>query len=384
MLFSILPLLLVPVLGITTSSADKALATSITEYFDSTGEYFRAFQLKEQVTYSKTDGLKLSLAKRLQNPSIVSTFYIFFGHVSATIKTAPGQGIVSTLYLQSDDLDEIDYEWLGGDDTQVQTNFFSKGDTSTYDRGAFHSVNQPADNFYKYEIDWTEERIQWIVNGNVVRTLQNTSASGYPQSPSKLYLGVWAGGDPSNEAGTIEWAGGQTDYSKGPFNLYCKEVTVSDYSTGKEYKYKDSTGSWTNIEAVDGTVLGNKNGDSGSGSSSSKTTSGPSSSSQATSSVKTTNLDDDSSTTTESSGSTSKTSDAGKSTESSSGHVTSSGGSSSTGSSASSASSGESSSETSSSATSSSPDTQSSSSSSSISSSVFALLTLFFGSISLL
>jgi hypothetical protein len=69
--------------------------------------------------------------------------YVFFGKVTAVVKAADGAGIVSSVILQSGDLDEIDWEWLGGDTTQVQTNYFSKGDTTTYDRGGTHSVSNP-------------------------------------------------------------------------------------------------------------------------------------------------------------------------------------------------------------------------------------------------
>lgn len=43
-------------------------------------------------------------------------------------------------------------------------------------------------------------------------------------------LGIWAGGDPSNAKGTIEWAGGETDYSKVPFTMYIKDVTIVNYN----------------------------------------------------------------------------------------------------------------------------------------------------------
>lgn len=41
--------------------------------------------------------------------TIVNNNYIFFGKVDAYIKSAPGQGIVSSFVLESDDLDEVDW-----------------------------------------------------------------------------------------------------------------------------------------------------------------------------------------------------------------------------------------------------------------------------------
>lgn len=46
-------------------------------------------------------------------PTLNSNDYIFFGHVDVVMKAAAGQGIVSSFVLESDDLDEVDWEWLG-------------------------------------------------------------------------------------------------------------------------------------------------------------------------------------------------------------------------------------------------------------------------------
>lgn len=45
--------------------------------------------------------------------------------------------------------------------------------------------------------------------------------------------------------------------------MFVKSIKVTDYSTGKEYVYKDMTGKWESIQAVDGKV--NKSGKPGSG-----------------------------------------------------------------------------------------------------------------------
>ena len=206
------------------------------------------------------NGVDFEISASGDNPSIDSDFYIMFGHIEFVAQAAPGVGIVSSMVLISDDNDEIDIEWLGGDGTQVQSNYFSKGDTSTYDRGAFHEIASPQTNFYTYAIDWTSERTIWYVNGAAVRTLTNPGTGYYPQSPMKVRFGSWAGGDSSNAPGTIEWAGGATDYSAGPFHFYVKSLNVQDYSTGTAYKFTDQSGSWTAVEAVDGAVNGNLDG----------------------------------------------------------------------------------------------------------------------------
>lgn len=49
-----------------------------------------------------------------QAPTLNSNDYIFFGNIEVVMKAATGQGIVSSFVLESDDLDEVDWEWLGG------------------------------------------------------------------------------------------------------------------------------------------------------------------------------------------------------------------------------------------------------------------------------
>lgn len=148
--------------------------------------------------------MALTVAKKLDGPVLQSDFYIMFGRVEYTIKAAPGAGIVSSAVLQSDCLDEIDWEWLGGDNAQVQTNYFGKGDTTTYDRGAFHPDPGNHETFKTYTIDWDSNRILWQIDGNTVRTLEEKNAKGqYPQTPCFIKVGPWAAGDPSNSPGTI-------------------------------------------------------------------------------------------------------------------------------------------------------------------------------------
>ncbi|KAH8880688.1 glycoside hydrolase family 16 protein [Thozetella sp. PMI_491] len=208
-----------------------------------------------------TDGATFTVAKSGDSPQLNSLFYIMFGRVEVTMRSAPGQGIVSSVVLQSDDLDEIDFEWLGGSNTQVQTNYFGKGITDNPTiRGQTSTTANNQDQWITYVVDWTADRIIWSVGGTAVRTLTyNDAISGqYPQTPMQLKIGAWAGGDPSNAQGTINWAGGLTDYSKGPFSMHVKSLVVADYSTGKSYSYGDTSGTWQSIKSDGGAVNGRK------------------------------------------------------------------------------------------------------------------------------
>lgn len=218
-----------------------------------------SFAASGSPTYD-SNGASFTVARGGDAPQLASLFYIMFGRVEITMKAAPGAGIVSSLVLQSDVLDEIDIEWLGSDPDEIQSNYFGKGQTTTYNRGQFHSVKNTQGQFIKYTIDWTQDRIIWMAGDQVVRELKQSDAAAnqYPQTPMQIKFGSWAGGDPSTNApGTVEWARGPTDYSKGPFTMQVQSVVIADYSTGTKYQYKDTSGSWESITAVGGVVNGN-------------------------------------------------------------------------------------------------------------------------------
>lgn len=266
-----------------------ALAGTLsTDFVDQQSSRYEAYLTSDKVTYTDK-GATFTISEQGDSPTVESDFFLMFGRVEFTAQAAPGIGIVSSMVLISEDLDEIDIEWAGGDNAQVQSNYFSKGDTTTYDRGKYHSIANPVTQFNTYAIDWTSERINWELNGVVVRTLTNPGTGYYPQSPMQVRFGSWAGGDPTNSEGTIEWAGGLTNYANGPYNYYVQTLKVTDYSTGSEYKYTDHSGSWTSIQAIDGEINGNLDGDTAAAtdaasSSSSSTDASPSSTSSSSSS----------------------------------------------------------------------------------------------------
>ncbi|KJY00846.1 hypothetical protein TI39_contig310g00009 [Zymoseptoria brevis] len=211
-------------------------------------------------TYN-SDGAVFTVASPGQAPTLSSKWYIMFGKYSITARAAPGRGIVSSSVLQSDDLDEIDWEWLGGKPNDVQSNYFGRGQTTTYDRAAVHALSNTQEQFHTYTTEWTENQIIWSIDDNVVRVLNKGDAKGqYPQTPMQLKIGSWAGGDSANTQGTIDWAGGSTDYSTGPFSMYVSTVSIVDYSTGTSYSYGDQSGSWESIVSSGGQINGNSKG----------------------------------------------------------------------------------------------------------------------------
>lgn len=197
-------------------------------------------------------GAEFTINKRGDAPTVQTNFYIFFGQVEVWLKAAPGKGIVSSIVLESDDLDEVDWEWIGPNNTYVQTNYFGKGNTTTFDRSRIHEVDDAQGKFHNYTVDWTAEKLEWFIDGQSIRVLNYADANGghnFPQTPCNVRLGIWAGGDPKNPQGTIDWAGGETDYSHS-YTMNVQSVRVRDASTGTQYVYGDRSGSWQSIKAL--------------------------------------------------------------------------------------------------------------------------------------
>ena len=141
------------------------------------------------------------------------------------------------MVLLSDDLDEIDWKFLGGQKASVQTNYFGKGFTGTYNRSTTVDVATPQDNFHTYALDWSPDILIWSIDGKTVRTLKVADADGnglqYPQSPMKVSLSLWDAGDP-DAPGTQQWAGGITPIPPlESYTMYVKSVKITNTNPGK-------------------------------------------------------------------------------------------------------------------------------------------------------
>ncbi|CAJ2499661.1 Uu.00g025140.m01.CDS01 [Anthostomella pinea] len=216
------------------------------------------------INYNKLakNGAEFTVAKRHDAPQLFSDFYIFFGRVDVVMQVAPGTGIISSSVLMSDDFDEIDWEMSGNKfnltaqypSGVVQNNYFSKGITGLYDRGMWVPCSQPQTTFHTYSVDWTPTKLDWLLDGKVIRTFLAANADStthqFPQTPSKIQMGMWDGGDPEENSGTMSWAGGMTDLTKAPFTMFVKSVRITNYNPAKYYNWTDQSGSWKSIKAL--------------------------------------------------------------------------------------------------------------------------------------
>ncbi|PFH55081.1 hypothetical protein XA68_10801 [Ophiocordyceps unilateralis] len=219
----------------------------------------------------------LTMPKDSVGTVLASTSYLWYGNVKAKLKTSRGAGVVTAFILLSDVKDEIDYEFVGVDLQTAQTNYYFQGIPDYHNSGNI-SLSDTFHNFHEYEIRWTPDRIEWLVDGQVGRSKlrkdtwnETTQQWQFPQTPARVQLSIWPGGLASNAKGTIQWAGGEIDWNAddiqkaGYFYATVAEVTVECYDAkngpgshnGKSYTYKDAKG--TQDTVVDGnkdTVLG--------------------------------------------------------------------------------------------------------------------------------
>jgi beta-glucanase (GH16 family) len=250
--------------------ANTALSSSTYTHDFTTGADTTNWNTTAGTVSYTSSGAEFTVSKSGDAPTIQSKWYIFFGRVSFHIRAAPGTGIVTSAILQSDDLDEIDWEWIGGSSGKTQSNYFGKvhlppfvsicvantekGNTTSYDRAVWTDTADTQTESHNYTITWTSSATTWYVDGSAIRTLayaDAVSGKNYPQTPMNIRIGIWAGGDSGNSEGTIEWAGGETDYDDGPFTMVLEKVEVVNSHPGASYIYGDTTGDWESIEVED-------------------------------------------------------------------------------------------------------------------------------------
>lgn len=158
-------------------------------------------------------GLNLVCAKKTDAVTIQSNFFIMWGQMEIIFKAAPGQGIISTAILISDDLDEIDWEIMGGNNTYVENNYYGWGNQSQR-FAEYDPLDGASEGYHNYTVDWNQDRINFMLDGRVARTVPYAAPGLYPQTPMQMRFGIWPGGA-SDQPGTVEWAGGPVDWSQG-------------------------------------------------------------------------------------------------------------------------------------------------------------------------
>lgn len=178
---------------------------------------------------------------------ISTTRYLKYGRVSMVLTAPPLTGIVTTFVTMGPQLpdtrfdmtkvlatgttncvtkcvggDEIDFEILGRLPNTVQTNVFYRGFAETGGRGGTNDVPNGVQTKHKYTIDWTKDKIDWLIDDVKIRTYSRTSPEAnnspnlggkdayFPDRAQRVQFALWS--KPMNEwAGkAIQWPTGTT------------------------------------------------------------------------------------------------------------------------------------------------------------------------------
>lgn len=133
------------------------------------------------------------------------------------------------------------------------------------------STTDSFNNFHDYEIRWTPDKIEWLIDGELGRTQErkdtwNETAQhwDFPQTPARVQLSLWPGGLETNPKGTVDWAGGVIDWDHkdikevGYFWATIESVSIEcfngdDIGSNKKnsYIYNDMRGTNDTVEDTD-------------------------------------------------------------------------------------------------------------------------------------
>ncbi|CCL98234.1 uncharacterized protein FIBRA_00228 [Fibroporia radiculosa] len=225
--------------NITFSSFDRILMNQ-TNYNGNASAY--DFILNQGSVQNTTAGeLVMILTEENGGTRLSSTRYVHYGQITARIKTGRWGGVVTAFITMSDIKDEIDWEWPGNQTSQAQSNYFWQGFIPAQTAGqTTGNLTDTYSNYHDYTINWQPDQLEWIIDGNVVRTLTKasvtnnaTSISYYPETPSRIELSLWPAGISSEPTGTVEWAGGMINWndpdyvSAGHFYAYVDSVSIT-------------------------------------------------------------------------------------------------------------------------------------------------------------
>lgn len=230
----------------------------------------------QKYTDGDGDQVLLTMPKDSVGTLLASTAYVWYGKITAKMKTSRGKGVVTAFILLGDSKDEIDFEFVGVDLNTAQTNFYFQGQP-LYTNTKNLTVQDTFDTYHTYTIDWQPDQTVWSIDGKELRTLKKSDTWNstdnmfhYPQTPSRIQLSLWPAGSDKNAKGTVDWAGGLIDWDSddiknaGYYYAMVQDVTVECYDppqganvTGKKsYIYTGYDATNNTVSTTDkGTIM---------------------------------------------------------------------------------------------------------------------------------
>lgn len=134
-----------------------------------------------------------------------------YGTYEARMKVPFASGTNSNLFShvgapQKKPHNEIDFEFLGKQDGLLQTNYFVDGEGQHEE---VIDVPDADDQFQTYSFVWMPDRIQWFIDGRMIREVTEGEI---PEENQKIYLSIWSTDQ------LTDWLG-EFRYPGAPLNL---------------------------------------------------------------------------------------------------------------------------------------------------------------------
>lgn len=119
-----------------------------------------------------------------------------YGRYEVVMQAARGVGVTSNFFTytgkhRGDPHDEINFEILGKDTTQISVNLYANGITmpGLMVPLGFDAAEAP----HLYTFEWLPDRIRWYADGNLLFEFAPDDVTRLPQTPGQVYLNLWAG-----------------------------------------------------------------------------------------------------------------------------------------------------------------------------------------------
>lgn len=124
-----------------------------------------------------------------------------YGRFAADLMPTNVPGLITGMFLhRNSPRQEIDIEFVGNDTTKMLINvYYNPGVDGTRLEYGYRGTPElidlgfdAAEGFHRYEIDWTPERLTWLVDGVVVSVREHWDPTPILHLPMQFHINLWA------------------------------------------------------------------------------------------------------------------------------------------------------------------------------------------------
>ncbi|KAI8865508.1 concanavalin A-like lectin/glucanase [Ramicandelaber brevisporus] len=174
---------------------------------------------------ARSGALHMQLSKDCGS-NIVYNYPLRAGRVEVEMAMAAGSGVVSSIVvIDPQSKDELDWEMVGKDVQAAQSMYYVSGqrvDMVAGFHGAKSGGSDLAQSVHTYGLDFTQNKVEWMIDGKSVRSLLDLGVRPFPKKFSQLRIGIWDGSNTNGWAGVVDW-------TRAPFTMLVKSVHIKPY-----------------------------------------------------------------------------------------------------------------------------------------------------------